>query len=704
MPEILAPVGNWEMLEAAVINGADAVYLGLCKFSARYKAVGFYGEELKNAVEYAHLFGTKVYAAVNTLIKDIEVTEALAAVEEALHCNVDAFIVQDLGFACLIRTKFPTAILHASTQMGIHNVEGAMVAKKLGFSRIILARETLIEDIKKIKDKVDIQIECFVQGALCISFSGNCYFSSLASGYSGNRGKCMQLCRKKYSLVDNGKNINGYLLSAKDLNLSQKINELIKIGVDCFKIEGRLRRPEYVAESVRVYKKALKGCLDNNDLNALKKVFNRGDYTEGHLFTPTNRILDIKLASHKGLKIGKVISVKGKNAYLSACLNKGDGIKFLRNGTEVGNASISSAGNHISFVGSVKSGDDVYITTDSEFNNSVLQRSKKLNVDVTLDFVNKILTLNCKNLKKVFPIINAQSAVNRPISSEDVKECFNRSEYFTVNKSFVIGSAFMQKSTFNSMRRNAYNELKYAILKEYDKNMQKFSDNYLSLSDIISKKSYELSNFKTIYQVETMEQITDDMEIIAVNPREYSLEKLKEFEPYYDRAILNLPCISRGKDMDIIKEIVYKCNFKGYIVNNLYGIEVARNMPIILGYGLNIINDLISLPKIYSFESDKVSENGYVYAEGNLPLMNFCHCEKKELLNGCENCHGYDINLLYEGRQFYLRRYKIHYCYAQLLNCADLEVPKKDIRKRFIDYSFKRTKQITKGNYIRGLK
>lgn len=703
MPEILAPVGNMDMLRAAVINGADAVYLGLNKFSARSKAVGYAGDELKNAIEYAHLYGVKVYGAINTIIKNEEVDDALNAVAEALNYKIDALILQDLGLVGLIRAKYPTAVLHASTQMGIHNLEGAIVAQKLGFSRIILSRETLLEDIIKIKQGVDIELECFVQGALCIAFSGNCYFSSFASGYSGNRGKCMQLCRKRYSANVGGQK-EGYLLSAKDLMLAGRIDELIKAGVDCFKIEGRLRRPEYVAESVRVYKRAISGKFNDSDLTALKKVFNRGDYTEGHVKNGTNKVLDIKICSHKGAYIGKVLKV-GKTAKLDCHINKGDGIKFLRGGYEVGAASVAHSGNETGFEGNVRVGDEVYITTDSSFNDSVLARARKLPVKISADFDGCTLTVKCGNCFITTEIKGAQEAKNSPITNAEIESCFNKSEHFSVESAEVTGPpSFMPKSQLNELRRSAYELLKEAIIADYEKNMQVFSGNYQLMSDIISGNIDDFLNNRTIYMVESAEQITDEMEIIAVNPREYSLEYLAQFKPYFDKAILNLPCIARGKDMDVLKGIIAECDFKGYIVNNLYGVELVKDKPILLGYGLNLINDLIKAPKLYSFESDRINSDGYVYVKGNVPLMNFCHCEKKELSNGCENCRGYDITLSYEGRDFYLRRYKIHYCYGQLLNCSDLDISGKNVRRAFIDLSFKRTGLSTKGNYGRGLK
>ncbi|MBE5731319.1 MAG: U32 family peptidase, partial [Clostridiales bacterium] len=564
---------------------------------------------------------------------------------------------------------------------------------------------TLLEDIIKIKKTVDIEVECFVQGALCIAFSGNCYFSSFVSGYSGNRGKCMQLCRKKYSTKIGRQSINGYLLSAKDLMLGKKISKLMEAGVDCFKIEGRLRRPEYVAEAVRAYKKAICGNFDESDVIALKKVFNRGDYTDGHLTNPTNKVLDINISGHKGLRFGTVQKIIGKKATLSKALSKGDGIKFLRAGKEVGSASIVQNGFVTGFEGNVRVGDEVYITTDSQFNQNVLQRTKKLFVEVTADFDKSILILKCGNSQIQCEIVGAQPAIKAPITDKDLADNFDKSEHFTVAKAVVRGApSFMTKADFNELRRSAYKLLIDKILADYNAQMQVFDGKCYTMCDIISDKIGRILRGRTIYQVENPEQISPEMELIAVNPREYSVEYLSKFKPYFDRALLNLPIVARGKDMDILREIVSKCDFCGFISNNLYAIDLVKDKPILLGFGHNIINDVISAEKIYSIESDAVLKNGYVYSEGNVPLMTFCHCEKKEIANGCENCKGYDITLSYENRDFYLRRYKIYYCYGQLLNCATLDIKQKGAVKSFVDYSYQRTNGTTKGNYGRGLK
>ena len=193
--EILAPVGSIESLYTAIAHGANAVYLGLPKFQARAKAQDFTYENLQSYVAFAHAFNVKVYLTLNTLVTNEEWPELLQTIDIAMQAGIDAFILQDLGVAYTIKTRYPQAVLHASTQMGINNVYGAKIAEKLGFQRVVLARETTLEDIRAIKEQTQLEIEYFVQGALCVAYSGNCYLSSLTNGCSGNRGMCKQLCR-----------------------------------------------------------------------------------------------------------------------------------------------------------------------------------------------------------------------------------------------------------------------------------------------------------------------------------------------------------------------------------------------------------------------------------------------------------------------------------------------------------------------------
>ncbi|MHB8155948.1 MAG: peptidase U32 family protein, partial [Desulfocucumaceae bacterium] len=267
-PELLAPAGGWEALTAAVENGADAVYLGGHMFSARQSADNFNDDELSRAVDYAHLRGVKLYVTVNTLIADSQMEEALEFLYRLQVLGADAAIIQDMGLASLARKAIPELSLHASTQMTAHNSPGVRELTGAGFSRVVLAREMSLEEIKLIKKTTGADLEVFIHGALCISYSGQCLLSSMIGGRSGNRGRCAQPCRMQYSLLDkNGSSAadtsqtGEYLLSPRDLNMSGHIPDLIRAGVGSFKIEGRMKRPEYVATVVRVYRNLIDRAL-----------------------------------------------------------------------------------------------------------------------------------------------------------------------------------------------------------------------------------------------------------------------------------------------------------------------------------------------------------------------------------------------------------------------------------------------------------
>ncbi len=275
--EILAPAGAEEQLKAAVINGADAVYLGTGNFNARRNAQNFSGESLKKAVDYCHLRNVKVYVTLNTLIFDKEQATLISTVKDIALSGADAVIVQDFAVIDTVKKMCPSLPIHASTQMAVHNVSGAKLLENLGFSRIVLARELSFEEIKKIRESVKTELEIFVHGAHCMSASGNCYLSAMLGERSGNRGLCAQGCRL------NWKNIHGreYALSLKDMSYIDYINDLKNIGINSFKIEGRMKRPEYVAAAVQSFKKALEN--EPYSKNLLQAVFSRSGFTEGYL-------------------------------------------------------------------------------------------------------------------------------------------------------------------------------------------------------------------------------------------------------------------------------------------------------------------------------------------------------------------------------------------------------------------------------------
>ena len=258
--ELLAPAGSMDSLKAAVMAGCDAVYLGGHNFGARAFSKNFSNDEIIEAVNYCHLYGVKVYVTVNTLIYEKEVESFLEYVEFLHKNNVDALIIQDFGMFDLVRKTYPNMEIHASTQMHIHNLDGVQLMEKLGMHRVVLARETSIDEIKRIKNNSKVELEVFIHGALCISYSGQCLMSSLIGGRSGNRGACAGSCRLKYDVIDeSGKKLNTleYPLSTKDLNSLEYVGELINAGVSSLKIEGRMKSPEYVYMVVSLYRKAI---------------------------------------------------------------------------------------------------------------------------------------------------------------------------------------------------------------------------------------------------------------------------------------------------------------------------------------------------------------------------------------------------------------------------------------------------------------
>lgn len=286
-PEILAPAGSFECLVAAVENGADAIYVGGKNFSARKNAINFSDEELEMAVSYAHNRDCKVYVTLNTLVTDDEILGVFEFIKYCYNIGIDALIVQDLSIVALIREYFPDFPIHASTQMTVYSLEGVKMAQKLGFKRVVLSRELSENEIKYICENSEIEIEVFVHGAICVSYSGQCLLSSMIGQRSGNRGNCAQPCRLPYALCDkSGNNISKsekYILSPKDMCLINEIERLKKCGVKSFKIEGRMKNKEYVATTTRLYSKARDGkFVSKDDFDSLENIFSRSGFTKAY--------------------------------------------------------------------------------------------------------------------------------------------------------------------------------------------------------------------------------------------------------------------------------------------------------------------------------------------------------------------------------------------------------------------------------------
>ena len=452
--ELLAPVGDWNCLKAAVQNGADAVYFGVEQFNARMYAANFNVEDMKQVIDYCKLRNVKTNLTLNTLLENCEFDNAVDLAKEAYKAGVDAIIVQDLGLAKYLIDNIPGLPIHASTQMTVHNLQGVLKLEKLGFDRVVLSRELSCEEIEYICKNCKVEIETFIHGALCICYSGQCLFSSVVGGRSGNRGKCAGPCRLPYELISENaetherKSIDkGYLLSTKDLCGIAYLPRLIQAGVKCFKIEGRMKSPEYVATVTRIYRKYIDMVLNNDDfiidekdINDLMQVFNRGGFSDGHLDSKHNRNLIFpEKPSNMGIYLGTIKKYNSNKGHITLQLEEdlelGDSIsvsneasKYLVSELMIKNVNQKkvSANTEVTIgrmKGNIKVGDKVY-----RISSKALSDFAKASYD---NCENKKIPLNCTvTIKKNTPIsmeisTNKNTCYNELYSSIYVKEISN---------------------------------------------------------------------------------------------------------------------------------------------------------------------------------------------------------------------------------------------------------------------------------------
>lgn len=710
--EILAPVGDENGIKIAINSGANAVYFGLPKFNARAKATNITLENLAEVVKYCHLFNVKVYVTINTIVKDSEVKDFLEMVRFALNAKVDAFIIQDLGMAYLLRNQFKGIVLHASTQMGIHNLDGAKLVESLGFTRVVLSRETKLEDIIAIKNNTKLEIEYFVQGALCVAFSGNCYLSSLNADKSGNRGECMQLCRLKYSAVSNGEQVDqGYLLSTCDLCLMSNLKTLIDAGVTSFKIEGRLRRYGYIAESVKQYSNAISN-LNNFNINdsekALMKVFNRGEYNKGIYLSENNnaKIINKKFQNHRGVCVGKVKDVRPFKTLNQITLesthrlNTNDGLKFIKDGEEisigVGNV-IELKKNEYKIFSNKKPevGSDVYLTVDSLHEKSLIDTTKLLDVNIYVEMqTNSVpyIRLNCQNTElEVYGENVLEPAKNAPISVQNVIECFGKVDNypFRPNVSCALGGVFIPKSILNELRRKSFEQLYDAIVKDYEKaNINSIKTVSFELPEIVDNNDY------SVIVADKYSNLVEDYDKVIFAPNNYSKNTILDFANKYGKKFyLNLPIICNFEDKSVIDEVI--SNFDkdqiGLVANNLWALHFALDgYDVIGGYKLNIANKytVAYLNSLGINTFIKTVEPGLSISMdygleyiGNVSLMTLCHCPYKTSY-GYKDCNycKYDDNLHYVddlGHDYKINRYLVSKCYFELKETKDIKPLKK---------------------------
>lgn len=593
--EILAPVGSHEQLLAAVRSGANAVYLGTKNFNARRNADNFDNFNLSEAVKYCHSYNVKVYVTLNTIVFDKELNSLYKTIKEIAESGADAVIVQDFATIKAVKKICPTLPLHASTQMAIHNVSGVKVLEKLGFTRVVLARELSFKEIEKIVKSTTLETEVFVHGAHCMSVSGNCYISAFLGERSGNRGLCAQPCRLDWK-VDN----KNFALSLKDMSYIDHLKELENIGVTSLKIEGRMKRPEYVASAVTACKNALNNKDYNKDL--LKAVFSRSGFTDGYLMDKRN---------------SDMFGYRSKDDVISST---NDVFKELQNlyktDTPVTPVDICfTVTKESTILEMTANGVTVFSATDGG----------EVPIKNVLSF-----EMAEKNLKKLG---------GTPYYLQDLK--FNNPENLTLSL-----------STINALRRecvekldlklNSFDREVFDVAPEFRENNKKKTPTLRARFSDFSQYSSDFNQCE--YLIFPIKEVLSHKEDLDKIKDKVVIELPDLIYPFYEENLLN--------QLSELKEY----GFKNAICGNVGGIEIIKNAGLNAfgGHTLNVANsnavefyehtgvkDLTLSVELSAKAIDNISSDAKIgaYCYGNLPLMFFRNCPLKQK-DGCGNCDG----------------------------------------------------------------
>ncbi|WP_079427988.1 U32 family peptidase [Clostridium oryzae] len=610
-----------ESLYAAICNGADAVYLGGNKFSARAYAENFNLDNIKEAVNYCHIYGKKLYVTFNTLIKEKEFSEAMDYVSGLYDAGVDALIVQDIGIAAAIHKDFKNFELHASTQMSIHNQSGCEMLMAAGFKRIVLARELAIEEIKKLSAVVDTEI--FIHGALCVCYSGQCLMSSMIGGRSGNRGRCAQSCRMPYTLInsDNGENRRGYLLSTKDIATLDNIDKVVESGTKSLKIEGRMKRPEYVAGIVRSYRKALDSYYSGNwpcNLDKEKKIlfqlFNREGFSSGYIFGNHGKeMMAYENPKNSGIKIGKVDS--NGDIRLEDNIAVKDGFSIGENGAFIN--KIIYKGNEVQHAGKNqtvklypnfnKKGADVYKTSDNQLNEELRETfkdkySKKIKLDVQIQFSvgSKLALYTVYNgIKYEYKGEIVEKAIHKPVTQQFIIEKIQK----TGNTPFEIENidflsydeGFMAAAAINDSRRMLLEQVKNGILSSYSRKVDEYKSKVNSAvlegeKPVVCHMPQYMFTVVGKDQLKALEEL--NIETVALDLYKRKLYDINLQEVSIPNIYIKLPPIIRNEFSTIIAFIEKNAhNIKGIITSNYGILQYFKNKLCCIGdYKLNIFN------------------------------------------------------------------------------------------------------------------
>lgn len=705
MVELLSPVGDFECLKAAVQNGANSVYFGADIFSARAFATNFDDEALEKVIEYAKTRGVKTNLTLNTLIKNNELESALNLAKKAYKFGIDAIIVQDLGLAMNLIKTFPDLPIHASTQMTVHNLNGALKLQDLGFKRIVLSRELSVNDIDFICKNTDVEIETFIHGALCISYSGQCLFSSMIGGRSGNRGKCAGPCRLPFELLENDKKINsGYLLSTRDLCGLDYIPKLIESGVKCFKIEGRMKNPEYVATVTRIYRKYIdlaysneEYIIDENDRKELLQVFNRGMSSSGHLSNSGNKDLVYKeKPNNMGLYLGKIQKYNEKKGLITIKLNEpikiGDTISV---DYEQGSYTVSELMNcNNKNITETNVGDTVIIGRmkgNIKLGNNVYKMSSKELSDLAKSSYSKEyrkVALNCNiSIKEGEPIVVSVSsasnielykdlfinyvsdlipleAKNRPLSEETIISQFSKTastpfEFKHFNIDLDNGLFIPKLSLLNDLRRKVLSLVEDYALQKIKRNDSiennlisdhQYGDIKDSLNSNANSKNFDISLLLNILNIDyDYSKLSDKIKNVYIPLKYFTNRNFADILHILDSKFniyIYMPTIIKSNYKNLllsnIESTLQNYKIQGFVISNICNFKLLESLSKEFNKNFEIITN-------YTFNV----YNNYTISElKELGAIRYTISPEldKTTINSLSNCTSLDNELIVYGK------------------------------------------------------
>ena len=619
LPELLCPAGSVEALHAAIDGGADAVYMGGTSFNARINAKNFTFEDMRECADLSHKYGAKLYQTLNIQVYDKEIDTFIRDAYKSAECGVDAFIVADMGAAALLSKYVPEIPLHASTQLSIHNADGAKIAEKLGFTRLVPARELSIQNIKTLVDSTPLEIEIFVHGALCVSHSGQCLFSSLVGGRSGNRGLCAQPCRLPYTCKNSKK--PEYPLSLKDLSVAEHIDDIIDLGVHSLKIEGRMKSPEYVNTVARVWRRLLDEHRNANktDMQELSDAFSRGGFTDGYFTSNiTKKMLGVRSEGDKQIsrELDKFNGIKRKIPMDMGISIKKDTPVCL---------SVSAIGKNVTVIGDIPDA-SINMPIDAEVVKKQLSRLG--NTPYHLSVLNSDIDDGL-----IYPL-SKLNAIRRDAIEKLEAECDSNTFAPSVNLPEKIRA---QKSEKTRESKN--------------------SARFLSPSQITeSAKEY----FDEIFlPLEKYESIADGFvmpPVVLDSEKEHILSLV-------DSAInkgAKIALVANVGQIEMLKDKNIKLvgDYRFNVMNNQHVVELDS-----LGISEIILSPELTLPQIRD-----IGGNSAVIVYGRIPLMTLEKCVIRDIY-GCDACNKatHDSMLTLTDRRGYIFPIAREFCHRNVI-------------------------------------